>query len=237
VPADPSSSIADAVKRIRRQIAVAAARAGREASEIRLVAVTKTKTADALRVAYEAGVRDFGENRVQEWETKQPLVADLDGAVFHMIGHLQRNKARRAVALFHRVDSVDSLALGRKLDDAAAEAGRVLPVLIEVRLSEEPAKSGIEPESLEHLADSIAGLGHLNLLGLMTVPPWSEDPEPARPYFRRLREMRTRLAGHLGRVLPVLSMGMSNDFEVAIEEGATEVRIGTAIFGRRPKPA
>ncbi len=211
-------------------------RAGREASEIRLVAVTKTKGADALLAAYAAGVREFGENRVQEWEKKQPLVGDLPGAVFHMIGHLQRNKARKAVALFDRVDSVDSLALARKLDESADEAGRIVPVLIEVRLSEEPAKTGIEPESLDGMAEVVAGLAHLDLQGLMTVPPWSEDPESARPYFRRLAELRGRVSERLGRKLPRLSMGMTNDFEVAIEEGATEVRVGTAIFGRRPKP-
>lgn len=217
-------------------MAKAAARAGREASETRLIAVTKTKGADAVRAAYGAGVREFGENRVQEWEKKRPLVGELAGSVFHMIGHLQRNKARKAVALFDRIDSVDSLAVARKLDEAAAEVGLIMPVLIEVRLSEEPAKSGIEPESLDRLAEDVAGLTHLDLQGLMTVPPWSEDPEPARPYFRRLAELSDRLGEQLGRKLPRLSMGMTNDFEVAIEEGATEVRIGTAIFGRRAKP-
>lgn len=236
MPVDPSS-IAAAVERVRTRIAQAAERSRRPAGEIRLIAVTKTKSAEAVRAAYAAGVRDFGENRVQEWETKRLLLGDLEGAVFHMIGHLQRNKARRAVALFHRVDSVDSLALARKLDAAASEEGLRLPVLIEVRLSHEPAKSGVEPESLGDMAASVAGLDHLDLLGLMTVPPWSEDPETARPYFQRLRRLREQLAERLGRALPVLSMGMTNDFEVAIEEGATEVRVGTAIFGRRPKPA
>ncbi len=236
MPAE-ATSIAAAVERVRERIAAAAARAGRGPSEIRLVAVTKTKSADAVRAAYGVGLRDFGENRVQEAETKLVQLADLRDAVFHMIGHLQRNKTRRAVALFQRVDSLDSSALARKLNESAAEAGGVLPVLIEVRLSHEPAKSGIEPESLEALTESVAGLSHLKLLGLMTVPPWSEDPEPARPYFHRLRDLRDRLAWRLGLDLPVLSMGMTNDFEVAIEEGATEVRVGTAIFGRRPKPA
>lgn len=236
MPAE-ATSIAAAVERVRERIAAAAARSGRATSEIRLVAVTKTKGSDAVRAAYGAGLRDFGENRVQEAETKLVQLADLRDAVFHMIGHLQRNKTRRAVALFQRVDSLDSSALARKLNESAAEAGGVLPVLIEVRLSHEPAKSGIEPESLEALAESVAGLSHLKLLGLMTVPPWSEDPEPARPYFHRLRDLRDRLAWRLGLDLPVLSMGMTNDFEVAIEEGATEVRVGTAIFGRRPKPA
>jgi pyridoxal phosphate enzyme (YggS family) len=236
MPGDPST-IAPAVARVRERIAQAAARAGRRAAEVRLVAVTKTLGAEAVRAAYEAGVRDFGENRVQEWETKRSRVGNLPGASFHMIGHLQRNKSRRAAEIFDRVDSIDSLALARKLDQSAAEEGRRLPVLIEVRLSEEPAKNGIEPESLEPLAAAVAAMEHLELQGLMTVPPWSEDPEPARPYFRLLREMRDQLAARLGRPLPVLSMGMTNDFEVAIEEGATEVRVGTAIFGRRPKPA
>ncbi len=236
MPNDPST-IAEAVARVRERIARAAARAGRRREEVRLVAVTKTLGAEALRAAYEAGVRDFGENRVQEWEAKRPQVGRLEGASIHMIGHLQRNKARAAAAIFDRIDSIDSLALARKLDQAAADEGRRLPVLIEVRLAEEPAKNGIEPESLESLAMAVIALDHLELQGLMTVPPWSEDPEPARPYFRSLRELRDRLAERLGRPLPVLSMGMSNDFEVAIEEGATEVRVGTGIFGRRPKPA
>lgn len=217
-------------------MAKAAARADRDVSRICLVVVTKTKSAEAVRAAYAAGVRAFGENRVQEWEKKQPVAGELPGAVFHMIGHLQRNKARKAVAIFDCVDSVDSLALARKLDESAGDAGRVVPVLIEVRLSEEPAKTGIEPESLDRLAEAIAGFSHLELQGLMTVPPWSEDPEPARLYFRRLAELRDGLSERLGRELPRLSMGMTNDFEIAIEEGATEVRVGTAIFGRRPKP-
>ncbi len=217
-------------------MAAAAKRAGRDAAEIQLVAVTKTVAPEALRAAYEAGVRHFGENRVQEWEAKAPTVAGLEGVVCHMIGHLQRNKARRAVALFQRIDSLDTLALAQKLEESAAEAGAVVPVLIEVRLSAEPAKSGIDPESLDRLGESLLGCAHLDWQGLMTVPPWSEDPEPARPYFRLLRELNERLRARLGRPFPVLSMGMTHDFEVAIEEGATEVRIGTAIFGRRPKP-
>jgi pyridoxal phosphate enzyme (YggS family) len=230
------STIAEAVARVRERIASAAASAGRRPEEVRLVAVTKTLGSEAIRAAYEAGVRHFGENRVQEWEAKRSEVGHLANACLHMIGHLQRNKARQAAAIFDRIDSIDSLALARKLDQAAAEERRRIPVLIEVRLSQEPAKSGIEPESLDALAMSIMSLSHLDLEGLMTVPPWSEDPEPARPYFGALRELRDRLAARLSRPLPVLSMGMTNDFEVAIQEGATEVRIGTAIFGRRPKP-
>jgi pyridoxal phosphate enzyme (YggS family) len=229
------STIPAAVTRVRERIARAAVRAGRRPEEIRLVAVTKTLGPEVVRAAYEAGVRHFGENRVQEWDSKRSEVGHLDKATFHMIGHLQRNKARHAAAIFDRIDSIDSLALARKLEQAAAEERRRIPVLIEVRLSQEPAKSGIEPESLDALAIALMALSHLDLEGLMTVPPWSEDPEPTRPYFRTLRDLRDRLAARIGRHLPVLSMGMTNDFEVAIEEGATEVRIGTAIFGRRHK--
>jgi pyridoxal phosphate enzyme (YggS family) len=234
MPADPQA-IAAAVERVRERIARAAGLAGRSAAEIRLVAVTKTFGADAVRAAYDAGVRHFGENRVQEWAGKHREVGGLAGAVWHMIGHVQRNKARRAVEMFHRIDSLDSLDLARKLDELAMEAGRVLPVLIEARLAAEEKKTGVEPEGLEGLASEVGRLAHLELRGLMTVPPWSEDPEPARPYFRRLRELRDELEKRLGRALPVLSMGMSHDFEVAIEEGATEVRVGTGIFGRRVK--
>lgn len=232
-----ATSIAGAVDRVLRRIGAVAARCGRSAENVCLVAVTKGFEADAVRAAYVAGVRHFGENRVQEWEAKNALVGNLPKAVFHMIGHLQRNKARRSIALFHRIDSVDSIDLARRLDSFAAEADRILPVLIEVHLSEEPAKSGIEPQHLVPLAEAVAGYAHLNLRGLMTVPPWTEDPELARPYFLRLRELRDEVARRLGHALPVLSMGMSHDFEVAIEEGATEVRIGTGIFGPRPGSA
>lgn len=235
MPADVPS-IAAAVERVTERIGAAAARSGRPAKSVRLVAVTKTFRADAVGAAYAAGIRHFGENRVQEWEEKRAHAGALPEAVFHMIGHLQRNKARRAVALFHRIDSVDSAELARKLDQFAGDADRVMPVLIEVRLSEELAKSGIEPKSLLSLGRAIVDCRHLELRGLMTIPPWSEDPEAARPYFRGLRELCEGLSRRLGRPLPVLSMGMSHDFEIAVEEGATEVRIGTGIFGRRPAP-
>lgn len=233
MPAE-STSITAALARVHERITRAAERAGRLPSEIRLVAVTKTFGAETVHAAYEAGVRDFGENRVQEWEAKAARAGRLDGATVHMIGHLQRNKAPRAAALFDRVDSIDSLALARKLDQAAAARDSRLPVLIEVRLSTEASKSGIEPESLGSLAGGILELGHLSLEGLMTIPPWSEDPEDARPYFAGLRELRERLSARFARPFPVLSMGMSHDFEVAIDEGSTEVRLGTAIFGARP---
>lgn len=234
-----ASSIAANLERVRERIARAAERAGRGLSEITLVAVSKTFPAEAIREAYAAGVRHFGENRVQEWEAKQPLVADLT-AIWHLVGHLQTNKARRAARLFHTVDSLDSVKLARKLDAAMAElAGSgaqreaALAVLLEVRLAPEETKHGADPEQVPALAEAIAALPHLELRGLMCIPPLLDDPERVRPYFRRLRELRDDLQQRLGRPLPELSMGMSHDFEVAIEEGATQVRLGTAIFGAR----
>ena len=235
MPAD-TAAIAGAVERIQQRIRDSAGRSGRPADDVLLVAVTKTCGAEAIRAAYQAGVRHFGENRVQEWEAKKDQAGSLAGSVFHLIGHLQRNKARRAVALFERIDSVDSIALARRLDQFASEADRILPVLIEVHVSEEPEKSGIEPGMLPVLARSVAACRHLTLRGLMTVPPWKDDPEAARPYFRQLRELRDQTARQLGHTLPVLSMGMTHDFEIAVQEGATEVRIGTGIFGRRATP-
>ncbi len=218
-------------------MARAAERAGRRAEEITLVAVSKTFSADAIRAAYEAGLRGFGENRVQEFESKQPKLEDLADAVWHLIGHLQSNKARRAVHLFHRVDSIDSLALAQKLDSAAAAESKRLPVLIEVHLGGEATKSGVAENDLPALADGIEKLSHLELRGLMTIPPYCDDPEAARPYFRKLRELRDGISQRLERELPALSMGMSHDFEVAIEEGATEIRLGTALFGQRNQRA
>ncbi len=228
-----TAAIPGAVERIRQRMRDAARRSGRPAEDVLLIAVSKTRGAEAIQAAYDAGVRHFGENRVQEWEGKKAQAASLAGSVFHLIGHLQRNKARRAVALFGRIDSVDSIALATRLDQFAAEADRILPVLIEVHLSEEPEKTGIEPRMLGELARSIHDCRYLNLRGLMTVPPWRDDPEGSRHYFRQLRELRDETARHLGHALPVLSMGMTHDFEIAIEEGATEVRVGTGIFGGR----
>lgn len=229
-----SSSTAANLAEIRDRIARAAARAGRKAGEVTLVAVSKTFPAEAIRAAYELGLRHFGENRVQEWESKRGTLADLN-ATWHLIGHLQSNKARRAANLFHRVDSVDSLALAQKLDAAASAEGKRLQVLIEVHLGGEETKSGIGERDLPALAESIARLPHLEFLGLMTIPPYFDVPEQVRPYFRRLRELRDQTSGHLAQPLDVLSMGMSHDFEIAIEEGATEIRIGTALFGERAK--
>jgi hypothetical protein len=220
--------------RIQERIARAARRAGRRAEEITLIGVSKTHPASAIREAYEAGVRHFGENRVQEWEGKHAGAEGLV-AVWHLIGHLQGNKAARAARLFHSVDSVDDLALAQKLDRARAEAGITgkLRVLLEVRVAQEETKSGAEIEVLPALAENIAALPRLDLAGLMCIPPFLEAPEKVRPYFRRLRELREDVVKRLRLDLPVLSMGMSHDFEVAIEEGATEVRVGTALFGTR----
>jgi pyridoxal phosphate enzyme (YggS family) len=199
------------------------------------VAISKTFSAEAIKEAYAEGQRHFGENRVQEWEAKSKELAGLD-ATWHFIGHLQSNKARRAAQLFNRVDSVDSVALAQRLDAAAEQLQKRLPVLIEVRLSAEQTKTGVAEANLEQLTESILSLPHLELRGLMTIPPYFEDPEKVRPYFRKLRELRDSLSGRCSGSLPVLSMGMSHDFEVAIEEGATEIRVGTAIFGDRDSP-
>jgi len=230
-----ASEIATNLELVRERIARAAERAGRRAGEITVVAVSKTFAAEAIRTAYEAGLRHFGENRVQEWEAKRPAVADLD-AIWHLVGHLQSNKARRAAYLFHRVDSVDDLALANRLDAAAAAEGKNLPVLIEVRLGDESAKSGVSEQELPSLAEGIAPFAHIDFAGLMAIPPFVEDAQRLRPYFHKLRELRDDVSRRIGRKLPALSMGMSHDFEIAIEEGATEIRLGTAIFGeRKPK--
>ena len=231
-----SNTITSNLGKLRVRITDAAERAGRRAEEITLLAVSKTHSAESILAAYEAGVRHFGENRVQEWEAKQPQVANLD-ATWHLIGHLQSNKARRAAHLFRRVDSLDDLALAKKLHAAADAEGKCLPVLIEVHLSGEETKSGVAEEELSSLAASIAPFAHLDFAGLMTIPPFFDEPERVRPYFRKLRELRDGLSRQLGRPLPILSMGMSHDFEVAIEEGATEIRIGTALFGVRSPAA
>lgn len=230
-----ASAIAANLERVRERIARAAERAGRDANEITVVAISKTFPAETIRIAYDLGLRHFGENRVQEWEEKRPAVANLD-AIWHCVGHLQSNKARRAAYLFHRIDSVDDLALAKRLDAAAAAEGKNLPVLIEVQLSDELAKSGISERELPSLAESTAPFAHVDLIGLMAIPPFLEDAQRLRPYFRKLRNLRDEVSRRIGRKLPALSMGMSNDFEVAIEEGAIEIRLGTAIFGeRKPK--
>jgi PLP dependent protein len=226
------TSVSENVDRVRERIARAALRGDRRPEEVVLIAVSKTFPAEAIREAYDAGVKAFGENRVQEWETKQPQLTDLQ-ASWHLVGHLQSNKARRAARLFDWIDSVDDIAIAAKLDEAAGETNEWLAVLIEVQLDTAESKSGVEQHKLPALAEGIAQLPHLQLRGLMAIPPFCEDPRDARPYFRRLRRLRDDLQTHLGRPLPELSMGMSHDFEIAIEEGATQVRVGTAIFGER----
>jgi pyridoxal phosphate enzyme (YggS family) len=232
-----ASSIAGNLERIRKRMARAAERCGRRTEEITLVAVSKTFAAEEIRAAHGLGLRHFGENRVQEWEEKRKELEGVD-ATWHLIGHLQSNKARRAANLFNRVDSLDSFPLAQKLDAAAAGEGaegegKRLGVLIEVSLGNEEAKSGVAEAELPGLAEGITALAHLELLGLMTIPPFFEDVERVRPFFAKLRGLRDEVSGRLGRRLPVLSMGMSHDFEIAIEEGATEVRVGTALFGAR----
>ena len=226
------TSIATNLERVRERVARAAKRAGRHTQEITIVAVSKTFPPEAIRAAYDAGLQHFGENRVQEFEAKQSKLADID-AVWHFVGHLQSNKARRAAHLFDHIDAVDTLSLAKKLDlDAAAERKR-LPILIEVHLGDERSKSGVAEAELSTLAESLLPLPHLELRGLMAVPPYFDDAERARPYFRKLRELRDDLSRRINQALPVLSMGMSHDFEVAIEEGATEIRLGNALFGER----
>jgi PLP dependent protein len=232
-------SISENLAVVRERILKAAHRAGRQPEEVALMAVSKTQPAERIREAYSAGHRLFGENRVQEFMGKAGDLQDLTDAEWHMIGHLQTNKAAKTAELFHAVDSVDSLKLAEKLDAGARALGKTLEVLIEVNVGGEAAKSGVAPESreLEELLLAAPRLEALVFRGLMTVPPFSDDPQNARLYFRKLRGVRDAIAA---RNLPSvamdqLSMGMSHDFEVAIEEGSTCVRVGTAIFGERIK--
>jgi len=227
--------IADRVAAVRERIARAAARAGRAAGEVTLVAVSKTHPAEAVREAFAAGVRDVGENRVQEAEGKAPALADLaaQGLRWHLVGHLQSNKARKAAGLFDWVHSVDGEAIGRRLGEGAAAAGRGLRALVQVDLAAEETKFGIEESKLFPALEALRGLPGVKVVGLMVLPPYEEDPERTRPHFRRLRSLRDR-ARQEGLIDGgELSMGMSHDLEVAVEEGATLVRVGTAIFGER----
>ncbi len=224
----------DNIARVQERIAAAGRRAGRRPEDVKLVAVSKTVPPDRIRAAYDAGLRDFGENRVQEANSKRAALSDLT-VTWHLVGHLQTNKAKLARELFHCVHSLDSLRLAQKLDEAAVCSGDRLPVLIEVNLGEEQTKSGVPEQDMLPLAEQVSRLATIELRGLMVLPPFFEDPEQARPFFRRLRELaRTIESASLpGVSMRELSMGMSHDFEVAIEEGATMVRVGTAIFGRR----
>jgi pyridoxal phosphate enzyme (YggS family) len=227
--------LAARIAAVRERIDRAAARAGRRADEITLVAVTKTHPPEVVAAAFEAGVRVFGENKVQEATAKVAALAGLRarGIEWRFIGHLQSNKARIAVTSFDAIDSVDSAALGLRLDRMAGEAGRVLPVLVQVELGGEESKSGLTEAALMPALESLRSLTHLRVDGLMTIPPPSDDPDTMRPFFQRLRAARDRAqaAGLLQGT--TLSMGMSDDFEVAIEEGATMVRVGSALFGQR----
>jgi len=221
------------LNQVEERIHSAVERAGRRRSDIVLIAVTKKFSAAATLEAYDLGLRHFGENYVQEYEAKHAALAHLAapgaGAQFHLIGHLQSNKARVAADLFQVIETVDSKKLAGRLDQAAGPPRTPLEVMIEVKLSEEESKAGAAPEALPALIDAIRKCPNLRLTGLMTMPPWSDDPEQTRPYFRRLAAL-ARTHG-----LEKLSMGMSHDLEAAIEEGATHIRVGTALFGPRPK--
>jgi PLP dependent protein len=229
--------VAENLAAIRERIAAAAHRARRPPEEITLIAVSKTSPPESIHQAYEAGQRLFGESRVQEFVAKSPAIQNLPDARWHMIGHLQSNKAAKAVELFDAIDSVDSLRLAERVNEAAQRAGTTIPILIEINVGGEAAKTGLAPDSpeLEQILQAAPRLHCLQIRGLMTVPPFTEDPEGARPYFRRLRELRQTITVRKlpGIGLGTLSMGMSHDFEIAIEEGSTCVRVGTAIFGKR----
>ncbi len=232
-------SITTNLRGLQHRITQAAQRVGRNPRDITLLAVTKTVSPERIREAYDAGIRVFGENRVQEFESKLRALHDLD-AEWHMIGHLQSNKSAKATELFAYIDSVDSVKLAQRLNAAASQLGKRMPILIEINIGGETAKSGLAPESseLEEILAAAPRLPSLDFRGLMTVPPYFDDPEQSRPYFRRMRDLfdQLRTRGLPGISFEALSMGMSHDFEAAIEEGSTCVRIGTAIFGERPQP-
>lgn len=229
-------SIADNLAHLHEQIAQACRQSNRSESEVALMAVSKVHPVDVILEAYAAGQRLFGENRVQEFQEKSQHLSALTDASFHLIGPLQSNKTNKAAELFDAIDAVDSLKIAQRLNVTASALGKKLPVLVEVKLSDEESKHGLAPEELPALLAAIAGLESVEAVGLMTVPPWSLDAETARPYFKELRRLRDQsLKAH--PALTQLSMGMSNDFAVAIEEGSTCVRVGTALFGKREYPA
>ena len=218
--------IRERLEQVRQRLAVAGRLAGRQPEEITLVAVSKIKPASDIQAAYDAGQRHFGESYVQEFEAKRRELPDLPGAVFHMIGKLQSNKTKTASELFDVIQTIHGIKLARRLNDA----GKPLDVFLEVKLGDEETKSGLSEDELPAVKEFVESSGNLKLRGLMGMPPWSDDPEQARPYFRRLRQLAERHG------LAELSMGMSHDLEVAVEEGATLVRVGTAIFGKRILP-
>jgi PLP dependent protein len=240
-------SIASNLECLRNEIADVCARARRDPSTVALMAVSKMHPAEAILEAHAAGQRLFGENRVQEWQTKLPLLADLfaiqqgsslatrshsPAAQAHLIGPLQNNKTSKAAEIFDAIDTLDSLKTAERLNSAAQSLGKTLPILIEVKLSPEETKHGLAPEDLPALLTALQPLQHLEIRGLMTVPPFDLNPEAARPFFQHLRRLRDEHQP-IHPTLTELSMGMSNDFAVAIEEGSTTVRLGTAIFGKR----
>jgi pyridoxal phosphate enzyme (YggS family) len=227
-----TDSIQANLRRVQGQIALAAERAGRDPASVTLIAVTKTQSPAAIQAAYEAGARTFGENRVQEAQSKIPTLT-LPGAQWEMIGSLQRNKVPAASALFGRVQSVESLALAEALERSAARHDRIMPILLQVNVAGEATKHGLAPADVLPLARVISRMPHLRGEGLMTVAPLAADPASVRPVFRRLRELRDQLLAEVGPTWTALSMGMTDDFAVAISEGATLVRLGRAIFGER----
>jgi pyridoxal phosphate enzyme (YggS family) len=227
--------ISTALREVRARIAAAAARAGRDPSGVRLIGVVKTVGVDRIRAAVDAGLEDLGENRVQEAAVAVEAVG-RNRARWHMIGHLQRNKAGRAVTLFDRVHGIDGVELAETLSNRAAASGIRVPVLIQVNAESEGTKHGVAPDAVSELVGRVAALPGLSLDGLMSIGPPVETPEASRPYFARVRDIRDRAQRETGVRLPELSMGMSGDFEVAIEEGSTMVRVGTALFGDRPAP-
>jgi pyridoxal phosphate enzyme (YggS family) len=237
-------SIAANLDRVRNELHDACARAHRNPAGVALMAVSKMHPAEAILEAHAAGQRLFGENRVQEFAAKQQRLAELSGpwilgpepSVIHLIGPLQNNKTAKAAELFNAIDTLDSLKTAERLNASAHALGKILPILIEVKLSHEDSKHGLAPAELSTLLESLAPLTNIQARGLMTVPPWSEDPETARPYFQQLRMLRDEHAPRFP-TFTELSMGMSNDFRVAIEEGSTTIRIGTAIFGKRTYPS
>jgi len=226
--------IEENVRGIVERIEKACERVGRNSKEVKILAATKTRSPEEIRRAYKAGIRLFGENRVQEARKKIPQLTDLKGSEWHMIGHLQTNKVKYAVELFNCIETIDRKGLVDEIVKRLEKKGiRGVKALIEVKLSPEETKSGCPPQEVEELVSYVLRFPQVELLGFITVPPYFENPEEVRPYFRKLREIRNRMEDRFGKPFPELSMGMSHDFEVAVEEGATIVRIGTAIFGPR----
>ena len=229
-----SVTFQERLEAVQRRIESACNRAGRDPAGVKLIAVSKTRGPDSIREAADCGVRVFGENKVQEAKAKIPLCAG--NLSWHMVGHLQRNKAYDAVRLFEMIHSIDSLKLLETIDEACDETGRTMQALIEVNVSGESSKFGMAPEGVPEILESANRFMHVNIVGLMTMPPLTEEPEKARPHFRQLRELRDGWRAETGAGLEELSMGMTHDFEIAIEEGATWIRVGTALFGERGEP-